>query len=190
MPTIRIYTTRWCGYCVRAKTLLDSRGLAVRGDLARRRSRVPADGVRRDRRLDRAADPRRRPSDRRLHRALAPRPRRSPRRASRRLSLTRILRLAGGTEPGRAARDLGADDRRPAAVARLVAPPVDAELVLHRASAAVGQAVVAERRPLPRETVLERRADASMQPPQLVRGRGRPRDAAGLSRARHSASST
>jgi glutaredoxin 3 len=27
MPRIRIYTTRWCGYCVRAKTLLDSRGL-------------------------------------------------------------------------------------------------------------------------------------------------------------------
>src|SRR6266567_3796633 len=28
MPRIRIYTTRWCGFCVRAKTLLDSRGLA------------------------------------------------------------------------------------------------------------------------------------------------------------------
>jgi len=27
MQPIRIYTTRWCGYCVRAKTLLDSRGL-------------------------------------------------------------------------------------------------------------------------------------------------------------------
>jgi glutaredoxin 3 len=27
MPTITIYTTRWCGYCVRAKALLDSRGL-------------------------------------------------------------------------------------------------------------------------------------------------------------------
>ena len=26
MPRIQIYTTRWCGYCVRAKTLLDSRG--------------------------------------------------------------------------------------------------------------------------------------------------------------------
>ena len=24
---IRIYTTRWCGYCVRAKTLLEARGL-------------------------------------------------------------------------------------------------------------------------------------------------------------------
>src|ERR1700756_1849800 len=28
MPRIQMYTTRWCGYCVRAKTLLDSRGIA------------------------------------------------------------------------------------------------------------------------------------------------------------------
>jgi glutaredoxin 3 len=27
MAKIEIYTTRWCGYCVRAKTLLDSHGL-------------------------------------------------------------------------------------------------------------------------------------------------------------------
>jgi glutaredoxin 3 len=27
MPRIQIYTTRWCGYCVRAKTLLDARRL-------------------------------------------------------------------------------------------------------------------------------------------------------------------
>jgi glutaredoxin 3 len=27
MPRIQMYTTRWCGYCVRAKALLDSRGL-------------------------------------------------------------------------------------------------------------------------------------------------------------------
>jgi glutaredoxin 3 len=27
MAKIRIYTTRWCGYCVRAKALLNSRGL-------------------------------------------------------------------------------------------------------------------------------------------------------------------
>lgn len=27
MPQITIYTTRWCGYCVRAKALLDSKGL-------------------------------------------------------------------------------------------------------------------------------------------------------------------
>ena len=28
MARIRIYSTRWCGYCVRAKALLDSRGLS------------------------------------------------------------------------------------------------------------------------------------------------------------------
>jgi glutaredoxin 3 len=28
MACIQMYTTRWCGYCVRAKALLDSRGLA------------------------------------------------------------------------------------------------------------------------------------------------------------------
>src|SRR3954469_10117914 len=28
MPRIQIYTTRWCGYCVRAKALLKQRGLA------------------------------------------------------------------------------------------------------------------------------------------------------------------
>ena len=28
MPRIRLCTTEWCGYCVRAKALLDSRGLA------------------------------------------------------------------------------------------------------------------------------------------------------------------
>jgi len=28
MPRIRIYTTKWCSYCVRAKTLLDSRGIS------------------------------------------------------------------------------------------------------------------------------------------------------------------
>jgi glutaredoxin 3 len=27
MPKIEMYTTRWCGYCVRAKTLLASRGI-------------------------------------------------------------------------------------------------------------------------------------------------------------------
>jgi glutaredoxin 3 len=28
VPQITIYTTRWCGYCVRAKALLDAKGLA------------------------------------------------------------------------------------------------------------------------------------------------------------------
>ena len=27
MAQVRIFTTRWCGYCVRAKALLDSRGI-------------------------------------------------------------------------------------------------------------------------------------------------------------------
>ncbi len=27
MPKITMYTTRWCGYCVRAKALLESRGI-------------------------------------------------------------------------------------------------------------------------------------------------------------------
>ncbi len=27
MPRIQIYTTRWCGYCVRAKALLDGKGI-------------------------------------------------------------------------------------------------------------------------------------------------------------------
>ena len=28
MRRIQIYTTRWCGYCVRAKALLDGKGIA------------------------------------------------------------------------------------------------------------------------------------------------------------------
>jgi len=28
VPRIQIYTTQWCGYCVRAKALLDSKQLA------------------------------------------------------------------------------------------------------------------------------------------------------------------
>jgi glutaredoxin 3 len=27
MPRILVYSTRWCGYCVRAKALLESRGI-------------------------------------------------------------------------------------------------------------------------------------------------------------------
>jgi glutaredoxin 3 len=27
MSRVQIYTTRWCGYCIRAKTLLDARGV-------------------------------------------------------------------------------------------------------------------------------------------------------------------
>lgn len=28
MTRIQIYTTRWCGYCVRARALLDAKGIA------------------------------------------------------------------------------------------------------------------------------------------------------------------
>ena len=28
MPRIRLYTTEWCGFCVRARALLERRGLA------------------------------------------------------------------------------------------------------------------------------------------------------------------
>ena len=27
MSRVQVYTTRWCGYCVRAKTLLEARGV-------------------------------------------------------------------------------------------------------------------------------------------------------------------
>jgi glutaredoxin 3 len=27
MARVRVYTTRWCGYCVRAKALLDGKGI-------------------------------------------------------------------------------------------------------------------------------------------------------------------
>jgi len=42
MAKIRVYSTRWCGYCVRAKALLESRGIeyeeiSLDGDPAFRR---------------------------------------------------------------------------------------------------------------------------------------------------------
>jgi glutaredoxin 3 len=27
MPRVKVYSTRWCGYCMRAKALLQSRGI-------------------------------------------------------------------------------------------------------------------------------------------------------------------
>lgn len=36
MPRIRLYTTQWCGFCLRAKALLDSRGIAY--------EEIPLDG--------------------------------------------------------------------------------------------------------------------------------------------------
>ena len=86
-----------------------------------------------------------------------------PRRASRRLS--GLLGLARRAEPGRPAGHLRAGDRRPAAVTGLVATPVDAELVLHRASAAVRQPVVAERgRDAPLALALSGGGDKTTQP--------------------------
>jgi len=43
MSRIRIYSTRWCGYCVRAKALLDAKGIeyeevSLDGDPAFRRN--------------------------------------------------------------------------------------------------------------------------------------------------------
>jgi glutaredoxin 3 len=49
MPRIQMYTTRWCGYCVRAKTLLQARGLEFEEIAPRRRSRVPTAAARADR---------------------------------------------------------------------------------------------------------------------------------------------
>ena len=37
MERFTIYTTRWCGYCVRAKALLDSRGIPYEEIQPRRR---------------------------------------------------------------------------------------------------------------------------------------------------------
>jgi glutaredoxin 3 len=42
MAKVRVYSTRWCGYCVRAKALLESRGIeyeeiSLDGDPAFRR---------------------------------------------------------------------------------------------------------------------------------------------------------
>jgi hypothetical protein len=70
--------------------------------------------------------------------------------------VSRFYRLAGRAEPRASTGHTRAGDRRSAAVARLSAPAVDAKLVLHRAAAAVGEAVVPERGPLAREALLER----------------------------------
>ena len=86
MSRIQIYTTRWCGYCVRAKALLDDKGIPYEEIIARRRPGLPParsqeltggwtvpqiliDGT----------------ADRRLHRALAARQVGAARRPARRL---------------------------------------------------------------------------------------------------------
>ena len=95
MTRVRIYTTRWCGFCERAKALLDLREVPYEEVAPRRRSRVPREADGHDRPVDRAADPDRRPPDRRLHGARAPRPRRPARRAARRVG----RHLARGAVP-------------------------------------------------------------------------------------------
>src|SRR5436190_20570088 len=144
----------------------------VRGDLARRRSGLPAAAARPDRRLDRAPDPGRRPADRRLHRALAARPQRRPRAAR---GLARQL-LTGRAVPRAAASGAHLLDRRPAALTRLARAAIDLELVLHPPARAAWGAVVAERCPLARDPGPECRPDAAMERRDLSLGQlaGRP----------------
>ena len=59
-PAIRMYTTRWCGYCVRAKALLDASGLDYEEINLDDDPAFRAEAARPDRRLDGAADPDRR----------------------------------------------------------------------------------------------------------------------------------
>src|SRR5215208_2626293 len=65
----------------------------------------------------------------------------------------------------------GADllDRRPAPVARLAGAPVDLELALHSSPRPIRQRVVAQRRPLASNSVLERTADRAVERAQLLR---------------------
>lgn len=51
MPKVTVYTTRFCGYCVRAKSLLEKRGIpyqevSLEGDHARRKELVAKTGWR------------------------------------------------------------------------------------------------------------------------------------------------
>ena len=85
MARIQIYTTRWCGYCVRAKALLDAKGLAYEeipldDDPAFRQRIHDLTGGWTVPQILIDGD-----ADRRLHRAPAPRARRPARRAPRRL---------------------------------------------------------------------------------------------------------
>ena len=138
MKPIRVYSTRWCGYCVRAKALLRSRGLefeeiSLDDEPAFRQKlheltggwTVPQIMIGDDViggytelwRLDRSGQ---------LD------------GQARGLAL-----LALGAVPRAAARDARLLDRRAAAVARLAAAAVDLELLLHRPGSAVRLPVVA-----------------------------------------------
>ena len=84
MARVQMYTTRWCGYCVRAKALLDGRGIpyeeiSLDDDAAFRRSLFELTGGWTVPQILIDGKP-----NRRLHRALAPRPVRRARRPPRR----------------------------------------------------------------------------------------------------------
>src|SRR5262245_39825463 len=130
-------------------------GPTVRGDLARRRTGLPREAARAHGRLDDTADHDRRRRDRRLHRTLAARQDGRAQREARRLA-----NLTGRAVPGPTARNPRLLDRRSAAVAGFAVATVDLELLLHRAAAAVGLAVVAQRRALARDARRERLLDA------------------------------
>ena len=131
MARIQVYSTRWCGYCVRAKTLLESRGIeyeeiSLDDDPAFRQKLFdltggwtvpqilidgkPIGGYTELWRLDRDGRPRRR----------------ARRLTLQALTVRAVPRAATG----------GADlvDRRSAALTRLAFAAVDAEAVLHAAA--------------------------------------------------------
>ena len=202
VPEIRLYTTQWCGYCVRARMLLDARGLAFEEVSLDDDPRLPAARLRPGPAVDGAARDDRRRARRRLRRARGPRPLRPPGRAARcvarratspRSSVSAGLSsrisssvaptssrqcLARRAERRRAPADDDADERRPAALARLSPAPVGPELVLHRAVGAVGERVVAQRRALARDRLAQDAADRPMQARELVVRRGRLRPGA------------
>ena len=94
--------------------------------------------------------------------------------------------LAARAVPAPAAGEADPLDRRAAALAGLPGAPVDLELALHRARAAVGKGVVAERRALAGEPAPRARARiARCSAPQLGAARGSaPRAAGGAAPAR------
>ena len=207
-PRIRLYTTQWCGYCVRARMLLEARGLAFEevsldDDPAFRQTRLrPGPAV------DRAARDDRRRAYRRLRRARGPRPLGPPGRAARcvdeRLLAARTVARARSTPlaPASSRQCLAAGQnvvaRPPTTMRTSGVPqrshgsppaPVGAELVLHRAVGAVGKRVVAQCRALARDPLRRtpRTARCSRRELVVVEAACHPE---WMQHARHSASST
>ena len=146
MARVRVYSTRWCGYCVRAKSLLESRGIEYE------EISLDADPSFRQKLFDLTggwtgpADPDRRPADRRLHGTVAPRPRRPPRRRAGRLT---FQALTVGAIPGAATGGSDLVDRSPTALTRATFAVVNAKPVLHAAPSTVRGRVIAQARALP-----------------------------------------